>query len=309
VSVADLETSEAVVVLHDRPLLALMPWLADLLEDSTSSGRVLQLVTSMETRASHSVRLAGATWVVRDEAAAGGYYEALTGRPMLWTGAAFAPVPDARDYAPGFLTRPADAVGSQLGLTFRARHAGHGVLGGQVEHLITALTGRPPIGWGPAEPVAHAWDRASFTRYVRDRTQTRLIVVGGEGGRTAIASVEFAADGSEVTTLTVGFPPSDPPPTAHLPALIGTLAAEAPVSSLLAQLSPGRADVTFEPRWMGMPAPLGLAVAGERPGIPGIPASLVGPAQVPMTWFELGDGRSQDGWQRHQELLRQLLPS
>ncbi|HEX2314180.1 MAG TPA: DUF6177 family protein [Thermomonospora sp.] len=310
-AVLDVVTPRSMVVLQDRPVVALSPWLAEAMAEASGSGRTLQVVTPPTARLSMPLRVAGPAvqWVVRDGE---GYYEGLTGRPLRWDGSAFTPVPDARDYAPGFVTRPVGPVGAQLTLTYRARHTRHGVLGGQAERLITLLTGRPPAGWGEAEPVVHRWRRPEMTSYVRGLgdTPARLVVVGAGGGRTAVATVEFSQGGAtEVTTLTVGHPPSDPPPAAHLPALVEALVAEYPVASLLAQLSPGRPDVTYEPRWMGAPAPVGMAVAGERTGPAGIPARPAGPAQAPMTWFELGDGRSAEGWQRHQALLRHLTPA
>jgi len=307
-AVLDVMTAQAMVVLQDRPVVALTPWLAAALEECAGSGRALQIVTSPSSRLSMPLKLAGpaAQWVVRD---GDGYYEGLTGRPLRWDGGAFSPVPDARDYAPGYLTPPSGPLGAQLTLTYRARHTRHSVLGGQLERLFTMLTGRPPAGWGPAEPVAHPWQRSELTSHVRERgnAAVRLVVVGAGGGRSALAVAEFSQGGTlEVTTLTVGHPPADPPPVAHLPALVESLVAEHPVASLLAQLSPGRADATYEPRWTGAPAPLGMAVAGERPGPPGIPARPAGSGQTPMTWFELGDGRSPEGWRRHRELLRHL---
>lgn len=309
----DVMTPQAMLVLQDRPVMALSPWLAEALAECTASGRGLQIVTPVESRLSMPLRVAGPAvrWVVRDDPANGGYYEGLTGRPLHWDGSAFVPVPEARDYAPGFVTRPAGAVGAQLTLTYRARHAAHSVLGGQVERLIHLLTGRPPEGWGDAEPVAHLWNRADLTSQVRERADpiTRLIAVGAGGGRTAMAVMEFSEAGAaEVTTLTIGHPPADPPPVPHLHSLVGALAVEEPVASLFAQLTAGRADLTFEPRWVGAPAPIGMAVAGDRTAPAGIAARPTGPPQSPMTWFELGDGRSPEGWQRHQELLHHLTP-
>jgi hypothetical protein len=31
--------------------------------------------------------------------------------------------------------------------------------------------------------------------------------------------------------------------------------------------------------------------------------------QSPTLWYDLGDGRSQDGWQRYRQLMSQLRPS
>ncbi|MFC7731676.1 DUF6177 family protein [Actinomadura keratinilytica] len=310
-SIVDALTDQAMVVLQDRPLVALHPWLAGLLDDCTASGRTLHLVTPIGTRLSLPLRsvAAGRTaqWVVRD---GDGFYAGLTGRPLRWDGATFVPVPDARDYAPGFKTRPTAPIGAQLALVYRARHRrGGGTLGGAAGHLLRLLTGRPPAAWGPAEPLAHPWDPDRFTEHARGRASARLLVIG-DGPRTAQAVCEFTAAGkgatTETTTVTVGHAPGAPPPLGRLPSLIAELAAEQPVASLLAQLVPGRADLTTEPRWTGEPAVVSLAVAGAVAGPPGIPGRQIGPPDAPVTLFPLGDGRSPDGWRRHREVMRHL---
>ena len=88
--------------------------------------------------------------------------------------------------------------------------------------------------------------------------------------------------------------------------MVGALAADQPVASLFVQLTPGRADLTTEPRWTGAPAPVALAVSGTVTGPNGIPGQQVGPPRAPMTLFPLGDGRSPDGWQRHSMLMQHL---
>ncbi|WP_344957259.1 DUF6177 family protein [Actinomadura miaoliensis] len=310
-SIVDALTDQAMVVLQDRPLVALHAWLAESLDDCAASGRTLQLVTPIDTRLSLPLRsvVAGRTaqWVVRD---GDGYYEGLTGRPLQWDGATFVPVPEARDYAPGFTTRPTAPIGAQLALVYRSQHGpGDETLGGAADHLLRLLTGRPPAGWGAAEPLAHSWEPDRFTEYARGRASARLVVIG-DGPRPAQAVCEFTAAGTgattEVTTVTVGYTADDPPPLRHLPSLIGALAAEQPVTSLLAQLVPGRADLTAEPRWTGSPAPVALAVTGTVTGPPGIPGRQIGPPGAPVTLFPLGDGRSPDGWRRHREVMRHL---
>jgi hypothetical protein len=178
-----------------------------------------------------------------------------------------------------------------------------------------SLTGQEPAGWGTAEPAVNLWRRDEVTGLYRRRAPraTWLTVVGG-GRRAALGTMLLAPDqngAEEVVTLVVGYPPDDRPPIAALPTLIGVLAVEQRLMSLFAQLTPGRPDLTTEPRWVGPSAPIGMAVggaAGRRP-VPGVPAQQIGDMQSPTLWYDLGDGRSQDGWQRYQQLMRHLQSS
>ncbi|WP_231329653.1 DUF6177 family protein [Actinomadura graeca] len=312
-SIVDAMTDRAMVVLQDRPVVPLSAWLARAVADCVGSGRTLQLVTPLDSRLSLPLRTTaagtGVLWVVRN---GDGYYEGLTGRPLKWSGAAFVPVPEARDYAPGFTTRPTAPIGSQLTLVYRVRHGADGDLGGPVEHLLTLLTGKAPAGVGPAEPLEHPWRGDRLTEYARARSASRLLVIG-DGPRPAQAICDFTTtEGggvAEVTTVTIGYAPADPPPLGHLSSLVGALAAGQPVASLFVQLNPGRADLTTEPRWTGAAAPVALAVTGTVGGPDGIPGRQVGPPHAPMTLFPLGDGRSPEGWQRHRLLMRHLQPA
>ncbi|MFF5260128.1 DUF6177 family protein [Actinomadura viridis] len=309
-STVDVLTDRSMVVLQDRPLVPLTSWLLQAIADCADSGRGLQLVTPLESRLSLPLRSAAAgsdvQWVVRH---GDGYYEGLTGRPLQWDGGTFVPVPDARDYAPGFVTRPTAPIGAQLSITYQRRHTAGTDLGGTVERLLTLLTGKVPSGWGPAEPRAHRWQPDRLTEYARGRNAARLLVAG-DGPRPAQAICEFSAAGggeiAEVGTATVGYAPEDPPPLRHLPSLVGALAADKPILSLFAQLVPGRSDLTTEARWTGSPGPLAMAVSGTVTGPAGLPGQQVGPARAPLTFFPLGDGRSPDGWQRHRALVQHL---
>jgi hypothetical protein len=309
-STVDALTDQAMVVLQDRPVVPLSAWLNRALGDCADSGRILQLVTPLESRLTLPLRTAasgdGVQWIVRN---GDGYYEGLTGRPMKWAGRTFAPVPEARDYAPGFTTRPTAPIGSQLTLVYRIRHAADGDLAGTVERLLQLLTGKYPAGLGPAEPLEHPWRRDRLTEYARGRSTVRLFV-GGDGPRPAQAICDYTAgEGgavAETSTVTVGYAPEDPPPLQHLPTLVGAFAADQPIASLFVQVTPGRADLTTEPRWTGAPAPVAMAVAGTVTAPHGITGQQVGPPRAPLTFFPLGDGRSPDGWQRHSVLMQHL---
>ncbi|WP_346044914.1 DUF6177 family protein [Actinomadura chokoriensis] len=312
-STVDALTDQAMVVLQDRPVVPLSTWLNRALGDCADTGRTLQLVTPLDSRLTLPLRTAASgdvlQWIVRN---GDGYYEGLTGRPMKWGGRTFVPVPEARDYAPGFTTRPSAPIGSQLTLVYRVRHGAEGDLAGTVERLLQLLTGKYPSGLGPAEPLEHPWRRDRLTEYARGRSTVRL-VVGGDGPRPAQAICDYAAgEGgavAETSTVTVGYAPEDPPPLQHLPSLVGAFAADQPIASLFVQLTPGRADLTTEPRWTGAPAPVALAVAGTVTGPQGIPGQQVGPPRAPLTFFPLGDGRTPDGWQRHSMLMQHLQSS
>ncbi|MCW2902952.1 MAG: hypothetical protein JWO67_5217 [Streptosporangiaceae bacterium] len=337
----DVMTPNAMVVLQDRPVVTFNPWLAEALRVCGASGRALQIVTPATSRLSLALRLVltgpGSCWVVRDGDTC---YDGLTGRPMHWGGGAFVPVPEARDYAPGYTSRPKEPLGSQLTLTFRVRHGKGDLVGGAVGHLCQALTGRPPAGWGTAEPVANLWNLGDMTGLLRERAPraTWLAVVGGgpageapiDGGgeprvgesnrpaqpggqgRTLGATMLLSATQSgveEAVTLAIGYPAADLPPVPALPSLIGSVAAQHRLASLFAQLSPGRADLTTEPRWAGSAAPIGMAMGAEmgaRPGPAGVPGHPIGDPRSPGMWFGLGDGRSPEGWQRYEELMRHL---
>jgi uncharacterized protein DUF6177 len=339
----DTITTQAMVVLQDRPVVGFSPWLADALRVCGESGRGLQIVTSSTSRLSLPLRLVltgpNSRWVVRD---GDGYYDGLTGGPLHWEGAAFVPVPQARDYAPAFTTRSAEPAGSQLTLTFRVRHTQSELLGGAVGHLCQALAGRPPVGWGTAEPAANLWNLHEMTALFQRRLPraTWLVVVGGGGAaqeqrgaqagdgtggagaprpeprRSVVGTMLFSTGQNgmveEAVTLAVGYPATDPPPVSALPTLIGAVAGEHRLASLFAQLSPGRADLTAEPRWAGPAAPIGMAVGAEMgiaSGPAGIPGQRIGDPRAPGLWFSLGDGRSPEGWQRYNQLMRHLSPA
>jgi hypothetical protein len=311
----DAVTAKAMIVIQDRTVVPFSQWLADALRVCTESRRGLQIITPLGSRLSMPLRLVmtgpGSRWVVHDETA-GGYYDGLSGIPLTWDGAAFEPDPGARDYAPAYTTRPTDLIGAQLTLTLQVRQDQAEPLGAAVEQLCLSLTGQEPAGWGTAEPAANLWRREEVAGLYERRAPraTWLTVVGG-GRRAALGTMLLSpADNGieETVTLVVGYLPDDRPPIAALPTLIGVLAVEQRLMSLFAQMTPGRPDLTTEPRWLGAPAPIGMAVGGEagRSSPPGVPGQQIGDMQSPTLWYDLGDGRSQDGWKRYQQLMRHL---
>jgi hypothetical protein len=302
---ADVLTPHAMVILRDRPVVPLSPAIGQALSECEEADRPLQLVTPSSSRITLPLRASKVHWLVHDDS---GYYEGLTGRPMHWNGTAFTPVPEARDYAPNYRVPSAGASGNQLVLTFQARHATAETIGAHTEKLMRLLTGEPPQGWGPTEPLQHPWNREELAA---EASTARLFAVGA-ADRPAIATLDFsplippASGTAEMTTLTIGYTDDEDPPIRQLPSFIDLLAADHPIAALLAQLTPGRPDLTTEPRWTGSSAPIGLASAGAYTGPPGFSRKRLGPPDAPLTWFHLGDGYSPEYWQRHQDLLDHL---
>ncbi|MFC5752131.1 DUF6177 family protein [Actinomadura rugatobispora] len=253
---ADARTDDATVILTDRTIV---PLTADIAEQATHS-KALQLVTPITSRITLPLRAlinAGkARWIVRHQ---NGYYDGLTGRPMTWNNA-FVPTPNAQDYAPGYKTPPT-ALGVHLTFVARAQPT-------FIEPLTRLLTNEPPKGWGPTEPVQHPWTSQL-------PAGTRIITVG--------THCQALTD-STTTTLTVAY--ADTPPLERLPTLLTTLYATHPFQSLLVHVGNGRPDLTTEPRWIGTPTPVGLALG-----------------RSPISWFPLTD------WPSYQQLLQRLRGS
>jgi hypothetical protein len=307
---ADVITPNAMVVLQDRPVVAFAAWLAEALRLCGETGRGLQVVTPADSRITMPLKLIltgpNSRWVVHAD---GGYYDGLNGMPLRWDGAAFMVDPQARAYAPSYTSPPTGPIGAQLTVTFRVRQTPESAVGGATEHMCRSLTGEPPDGWGTAEPATGVWSLADLAELFGSRAAgaTWLTVVGGAGGGRPVVGTMLlsrVADAvEEAVTLVVGYPDPREVPIDALPGLAGALAAEFPLLSCFVQLSPGRADLTTTPRWLGPTAPVGLAVSGTAPGPPGIPGQQV--AEMTM-WYPLGDGRQQDGWQRYEQLTGYL---
>jgi Family of unknown function (DUF6177) len=319
----DVLTERVAVVLQERPVVALTAWLADAVRTCAGAGRGLQVVTPPSARLTTPLRFAldgpDTRWVVHDRGG-GTCYDGLSGRLLHWDGAAFVPTPadgpGGRALAPEF-AEPAPAAGWQLVLDVRVRHSATATarLGGALEALCTALTGQPPHGWGTAEPATEPWDSERLTAFARRRAPepTLLVVVGGAEGRAVgTVRVSRAASGvDEAVTLVVGHPAQVPLET--LPEAAEAVAGRAALVSMLAQVRPGRADTTWEPRLRGLPVPVGMAVGAEEVGRLGLDRAMAAPAPAvrplgedrhPAVWFQLGDTTNPAGWEHLTAVLR-----
>jgi hypothetical protein len=308
---ADALTPNAMVVLQDRPVVAFTKWLADGLRFCSETGRGLQIVTGADARITVPLRLVltgpNSHWVVRAD---GGYYDGLSGVPLVWDGTAFVLDPRAQTYAPAYTAPPTEPVGAQLTVTFRVRYTSDTAIGAAAEQVCAALTGEPPGGWGIAEPATDVWRREELSElfWSRGAGATWLTIVGA-GATPAVGTLLVSRAGEaveEAVTIVVGYADPREVPVATLPTLLGGVAAGRHLMSLFTQLNNGRADLTAVPRWLGPPAPIGMAVGGSVPGPQGIPAQRIGDAQAPAVWYVLGDGRQQEGWQRYQQLTQHL---
>ncbi|HEY8555812.1 MAG TPA: DUF6177 family protein, partial [Actinomycetes bacterium] len=98
-----------------------------------------------------------------------------------------------------------------------------------------------------------------------------------------------------------------------LPEAAEAVAERVALVSMLAQLRPGRADTTWEPRLRGLPVPVGMAVGPEEVARLGLDHALSAPAPAarplghdrhPAVWFHLGDPTTPAGWEHLTAVLR-----
>jgi hypothetical protein len=199
------------------------------------------------------------------------------------------------------------ATGRQLWLTIELRHEGQpAAFGLGVEAACRALTGEPPLGWGPAEPVTQPWRPEELTAVAADRApRPTLVTFVGGGARPAIGTLEVTgatARPAQSATLVVGYSAAEDPPLSALPALADTLAREHDLSLFFAVLRPGREDLTLPAPAGPVPAgdagaPVGLAVgpaargdlsAAEALSLEG--ARPIGPRHRGTAWYDLPEG-------------------
>jgi Family of unknown function (DUF6177) len=332
----DARTDKVVVIMQDRPVVSMSAWLADALGAADAAGLGLQLVTPVTTRLTFAVRSllfhrVESRWVVT-EPDGDGAYDGLSGVRLAWDGQAFAPVVDGEagqlDLSPVFAAGGSDHP-AQLLVTARVRHQplDTTVVGIAAERVFTDLSGVAPAGWGTGEPVSQPWSPDRLSGFCRRRAPrpTWLAVAGGAGGRTAVGSVEIhvrPAGLEEVVTVVVamadGLPGSD-----EIRSVCDRLADSFTLVSFFAQGAHGPADTNAIPHWVGVPAPIAMAIGaggftpGGRPasveeaidlvsGIADLETLRIGPGSAQGVWYQIGDGRNQLGWNTYSELLRRF---
>ncbi|MCK7626957.1 DUF6177 family protein [Streptomyces sp. RS10V-4] len=328
----DVLTDKVAVVIQDRPVVAMTAWLSDAFRAAATAELGLQVVTPPGATLSPAVRESLSTWpcrwVVRDER--GGYYDGLTGAVLRWHDGMFAPVPspdatadDPRTPVAATYQDVTPAAGRQLAVTFRTVHPAdeHLVLGGALESIWRELTGRPPAGWGTAEPANLPWSPRQLTDLARDRApEPTWVVVVGNPERPGLATVRISrtkAGVEEDVTLMFGYGPDEAPPIDALPRAAELLATRHRLQSMLIQLRKARRDLAVPPRFEGPGVPLAFVLGAEEvSGIPDdrarktplteAPAPL-GPQTRPALYYPFqGDPSDLSVWQDFERLMRHL---
>ena len=254
--VLDISTPETGLVLQERTIVSVSARVAQALRVCAESGRECALVTPRSSRLTLPLRSMigpGVRWAVRGEGGES-YFDGLNGASLEWDGERFVP---GGGVHPGFEKGEAD--GRWLVVTATVRHpASDGLrVGHAVELLSTALTGAPPAGWGAAEPASTSWSASSVTEYCRRRAPKRTWAghVGGGVGTLQVVRTDGGVEERVMLGASVAVP--------DMAALAEALAGRFPLVSMTAQRVPGRRDLTAEPRWCGVPEPVGVAVDGR----------------------------------------------
>lgn len=319
----DLCTDLTGVVIVNRPVVSLSVRMAEALRFCAGTERRLLIAGNVGGRLTLPLRLLlGPTvrWAVKDYD--GVYYDGLNGAVLQWDGAALVPLTEGAETVvhPSFSSGP-PAEGLQLLVTATVRHpATEGLVLGEVaEILCRELTGHAPQGWGTCEPAAVPWNRDALTALCRERSPepTRLVCVGGSGSdRRAIGTLEvgLAASGvEETTTVAVGLRPDDPLP--DLAEAADHIASRFGLVSMTAQAVPGRRDLTTEPRFHGLPAPVGVAVPAEAMrqapanGALDVTGMRVRHFGTGGAWYGVGEGRAPEDWAKLRAVMAHFGPA
>jgi hypothetical protein len=324
----DLITNEVAVMMQDRPVVGLSAWLLDAVAAAEREGRGVQLVTPAGVRLSYPARTRlfsgrNTRWVVQ---AAGGdeAYDGLTGVKLNWDGKKFALVTgtDGRgELAAAWTADPQQLdVRANLHVLARVRYPAldSTIVGRATELLFTELTGAPPIGWGTEEPVNRPWNTeasASLTAYCHRRSPrpSLLTVVGAstDGVRPATGSAVISsrpAGIEETVMLAVAQPGLEPPDADTVRDVIGRLAEEVELVTVLVSAAGAAADTTSYPHFTGFPGPIGLAIGPQEARIGATTKPVpIGPASRPAAWYGLGDGTRLPDWERLGDLLRSVI--
>ncbi|TYB43611.1 DUF6177 family protein [Actinomadura chibensis] len=289
--VIDVVSERVGVVMQNRPVVSLSSWMAEAIRLCAEAGKGVQVVTPAHARLTLPLRLAltgpDCRWVVTNPG--GGYYDGFSGATLAWDGAAFAPDGGTADAFNG-----AAPDGTQFLVNATVRHTAYDTLnvGVVAQVMCEELDGAPPAGWGTSEPAGTAWNVERLTRLCRDRAplSTWLVFVG-EAAVGTMTVTRTTSGVQEAVTLGVGREPD-------VRSLVERLDAGFSLVSVLAQRIPGRPDLTAEPRWAGLPVPVGMAVGPEAQAEIG--AGTSGRAR----WYDLSDG--PEGWEEFARIVSTL---
>ncbi|WP_327748968.1 DUF6177 family protein [Streptomyces europaeiscabiei] len=317
----DVLTESTAVVISDRPVLAFTTWLSDVLRTAGATNRALHLVTPPQARLTLPLRTAlrGAPnrWVI--QAPASGYYDGLSGVPLVWRQGTF--MPAGTTVAHAFTQQAEPTPERQLTLTFRTVHAPTTdlLLGRGLETAWRHLTGAAPVGWSTSEPVNLPWSPRQLTDLARDRSPapTHLVAIGAPD-HPSIATLRIArtkAGVAQDVTLTLGYTSAADVPLDAVESL-AALIAEQGLVSMLATLRAARADLTLTPRLEAPPIPVSFTLGAREVNAIGLtharrpPVDLrlrqLGPPAHPALHYVLGDGTDAAAWTALQHLTTHL---
>lgn len=276
----DTLTGGTAIILQDRPVVPLSPWLVDAARFCADSSRTLALVTPRTSRLTVPCEiLLSATdcrWVVRDGDT---YLDGARGVPLRWDGDRFVAEPATSAAAATLAAEhpPEPVVGGTMRVDVAVLHrASAGLqIGGLVEDCVAALTDGEVDGWGVAEPVSQPWNRQHLTDFARGLAPrpVTVVVVGGSGQARALGWLDVNRRRSGVverlrlavgTMDTVeGTMGTDGPDMSRLDALARRLLEHRPVRTMLASLHPGRSDGTVVMGDAYRRVPYGFAIGAE----------------------------------------------
>jgi hypothetical protein len=331
----DLITEKVAVVMQDRPVIGMSAWLTDALTSAKAAGRDVQLVTPLTSRLTWPVRSTlfrgrYSLWVVTGSD--GEYFDGLNGVRLKWNGEMFLarstakPGQPSSDLHPDFVVQ--EEPFGQLQFSVRVRHkpVESLVLGRVAERLFAATTGSGPAGWATSEPVTQPWSPDALTEYCRGRAPapTWLILAGQPGAefRPSVGTLETRRTKSgldETVTLAVAQRGMDFPDVNQVGQWIDEIADNFELISATVMGSYGAADGTYQPRFLGLACPIGVAAGNEAVQASslaemikadGISRALaIGPAHAPAVWYPIGNGREPRDWQKYASLMKKLVPA
>lgn len=309
----DLLTEHTGMLSANRPVVSFSVRIAEALRFCAETERELVILGRQTGRLTMPLRrmiVPGVRWAVKGTD--GVYFDGLSGAPLTWDGSKLAPSSDADAPHRQFAAGPApEALHVMLTAVARHRPVDRLVIGGLAERLCLELTGLAPAGWGTCEPVAQPWNREDITRISREKApeRTSLVFVGDRAAeRAALGTIEVDRTISgvrETVNLAVACKTDQPLP--HLAGVAEDLSHRFRLDYLAVQAILGRADLTTEARFTGLPAPVGIALGPEAPRIDlPIRDVAVRPFGSRGAWYEMGDGRSVDDWAKFQSVLERL---
>ncbi|WP_405058949.1 DUF6177 family protein [Kribbella sp. NBC_01505] len=329
----DLITDKVAVVMQDRPVVGMSAWLSDALVAAKMEDRDVQLVTSTKATLTWPVRsmlFRGrySRWVVTT--GSGESFDGITGVRLKWNGDMFVPraaVPageSTSDIHPDFVVM--EDLNGILQVTVRVRHKPVAAteLGRVAELLFNRTTGAGPAGWSTSEPVTQPWSTEALTEYCRGRAPepTWLVVTGQPGKelKPAVGTLEARRGRSgldETVSLAIGQPGKDFPALGVIGDLIDEVADHFELISATVLGGNGSSDGTYQPRFVGMTCPVGLAFGNEAVeassledmlAVEGINAQAIGPVHTPAVWYPVGDGRDPSAWERYATVVKKMMP-